>query len=184
MLLILLANIRQGLKELPGTNTLAYYSLIFLHYGRKKFYKIGSRVPGISRRSSRYDFSMAAPSTAAPGNTAFNSNSSVTRFMPTVGSNGNFRPNNGTNSIKCVAIVSHDNSGGNNDNGGGNSNAVAVVAQETTRRAETPVDNNVAAPATKDLNIMTNNGLLVKDSSEEEDSDQVEIFKTFFFFQQ
>ena len=56
-------------------------------FGLRKY----SRVPGVSRRSSRYDFSMAAPSTSAPPNVSFNNAGNTTRFMPTVGSNGNFR---------------------------------------------------------------------------------------------
>lgn len=142
-------------------------------FGLRKY----SRVPGVSRRSSRYDFSMAAPSTAVPANAAFSSSVSGTRQIPSTGSNGNFRPNNGANSIKCVAIVSHSIS--NNES----STVAAHVTESQTEVCPTvageattssiPTSAETIATATKDSK--TNNGLLLKDNSEDDDPEQIVV---------
>ena len=99
-------------------------------FGLRKY----SRVPGggMSRRSSRYDFSMATPATgitpnpmSVVANTAFNSSGSNARFLPSHPSNGNIRFNNGgTNSIKCVAIVTNDKISTNSNS---SSNAIVML---------------------------------------------------------
>jgi hypothetical protein len=197
---------RKSLKKLR--HHFYYRQIIFRRemcraFGLRKY----SRVPGggMSRRSSRYDFSMAAPSTAQPGNftsgsglatTTFNSSGNNARFLPTSGSNGNFRvnysSNNGTNSVKCVAIVNNDNDNNSISSCSNvvnanvinanvvnanvvrvlpkdiclDSNVVATTVSHTTTPPPTPTTTT-----TKD--IVTNNGRLVKDSSQEDNSDQI-----------
>ena len=161
-------------------------------FGLRKY----ARVPGggVSRRSSRYDFSNAAPSTVQNPNastggfatTTFNSSVSTARFMPTAGSNGNFRSNfsgNGTNSVKCVAIVTTSD---NNSNSSSN-NAVVIVAPSkdlTSGRGEMSLENKATSTATTNSVVVvpsshpskenkTNNGRLVKDNSSDDNSDQI-----------
>ena len=145
-------------------------------FGLRKY----ARVPGVSRRSSRYDFSIPAQSTAVPANAAFSGAvASGTRYIPSTGSNGNFRANNVTNSIECVAIVSHNIS---------NSESYAVAFPATNSQAEgspiaaaAPANSptltltSTAENAAKDLKNNTNIGLLMKDSSDEDDSEQIVV---------
>ena len=193
---------RKSLKKLR--HHFYYRQIIFRRemcraFGLRKY----SRVPGggMSRRSSRYDFSMAAPSTAQPGNftsgsglatTTFNSSGNNARFLPTSGSNGNFRvnysSNNGTNSVKCVAIVNNDNDNNSISSCSNvvnanvvNANVVRVLPKDicldsnvvatTVSHTTTPPPTPTTTTTTKD--IVTNNGRLVKDSSQEDNSDQI-----------
>jgi hypothetical protein len=139
---------------------------------------------------------MAAPSTVQNANaassggiatTTFNSSVSTARFLPTAGSNGNFRSNfagNGTNSIKCVAIVTTSD---NNSNSSSN-NAVVIVAPSndlTSGRGELSLENKATTTTTTATSVVvvpsshpskenkTNNGRLVKDNSSDDNSDQI-----------
>jgi hypothetical protein len=149
---------------------------------------------------------MAAPSTAQPGNftsgsglatTTFNSSGNNARFLPTSGSNGNFRvnysSNNGTNSVKCVAIVNNDNDNNSISSCSNvvnanvinanvvrvlpkdiclDSNVVATTVSHTTTPPPTPTTTTTTTTTTT-KDIVTNNGRLVKDSSQEDNSDQI-----------
>ena len=137
-------------------------------FGLRKY----SRVPGggVSRRSSRYDFSMATPATgitpnpmSVVANTAFNSSGSNARFLPSHPSNGTIRFNNGgTNSIKCVAIVTNDK---NSTNSNSSSNAIVMLPfRDSTIHREEPllvqnfdIDNKVLEENLIDSNVAENN---------------------------
>ena len=137
-------------------------------FGLRKY----SRVPGggMSRRSSRYDFSMATPATgitpnpmSVVANTAFNSSGSNARFLPSHPSNGTIRFNNGgTNSIKCVAIVTNDK---NSTNSNSSSNAIVMLPfRDSAIHREEPllvqnfdIDNKVLEENLIGSNVAENN---------------------------